>query len=395
MSEVDVRDLAREGLPRGQFPAGAHSDFRLHMAPAVLAGIADHAKADDAVEICGVLVGGWEQDEQGPYALVSDYIRCDNAASKFAEVTFTHESWAQINKEMDSKYDDKRIVGWYHSHPDFGIFLSDRDCFIQQHFFSGAGQVAYVIDPVRDLEGVFVWRNGKPTPLPHFWAGSEVRVSQAVDGERAHREGRGATMRAMNDEAAAGPPVVVERASLPLWATLLAGLGVFFMGYLYAGLLSRSEEQRMMEGTVARFFNYKILQSALPSELLDVRKTLAAIAAEFEKLPEPGAEITKERAALAAKQRLVLSDNLEVLAAKLADIQEKYTLSREEQLAYLRIYAEQERLLKSLQTPPPASTSKDSGKVPANKEAAGKEAAGGQGTEGETKDDAKQSKGDD
>jgi proteasome lid subunit RPN8/RPN11 len=391
MSEVDVRDLAREGLPRGQFPAGTHSDFRLHMAPAVLAGIADHAKADASVEICGVLVGGWEQDEQGPYALVSDYIRCDNAASKFAEVTFTHESWAQINKEMDSKYDDKRIVGWYHSHPDFGIFLSDRDCFIQQHFFSGAGQVAYVIDPVRDLEGVFVWRKGKPTPLPHFWAGSEVRISQAVDGDRAHREGRGATMRAMSDEAAAGgSSTVVERAVTPLWMTLLSGLAVFFLGYLYAGLLSRSEEQRMMEGTIARFFNYKVLQSGLPNEMLDVRKTLAAISAEFEKMPEPGAELSKEQAALAAKQRLVMSDNLEVLGTKLADIQETYAISREEQLAYQAIYAEQQRLLKALQAPPPAATPKA-----AEKEAAVKAAASGKDAVDESRNDATQSKDDD
>ena len=48
-----------------------------------------------------------------------------------------------------------RIVGWYHTHPDFGIFLSDYDVFIHQHFFSGPGQIALVIDPVRKLEGVF------------------------------------------------------------------------------------------------------------------------------------------------------------------------------------------------------------------------------------------------
>ena len=53
------------------------------------------------------------RDENGPYAVVTDYIRCDNASSKFAEVTFTHESWAQINKEMDSRFAeraDRRLV---------------------------------------------------------------------------------------------------------------------------------------------------------------------------------------------------------------------------------------------------------------------------------------------
>src|SRR5690606_7016679 len=121
------------------------------------------------VEICGILVGEWRQDEDGPFATVENYIRCDNATSKFAEVTFTHESWAKINEEMDSRFDGKRIVGWYHSHPDFGIFLSGRDCFIHEHFFGSPGQVAFVVDPVRELEGVFAWRNGKPTPMRHYW----------------------------------------------------------------------------------------------------------------------------------------------------------------------------------------------------------------------------------
>ena len=74
------------------------SAFRLHLAPEVHRGVEAHAKADSSVEICGVLVGQWGQDAQGPFALVTDYIRCDNAASKFAEVTFTHESWSQINQ---------------------------------------------------------------------------------------------------------------------------------------------------------------------------------------------------------------------------------------------------------------------------------------------------------
>ena len=89
---------------------------------------------------------------------------------------------------MDTRYADKRIVGWYHSHPDFGIFLSDRDCFIHEHFFSGAGQVAYVVDPVRDLEGVFSWQKGKPTPMSHFWVGSQIHTVQASQ-RNAAREG--------------------------------------------------------------------------------------------------------------------------------------------------------------------------------------------------------------
>src|SRR6185369_3929322 len=135
----------------------------------VHSGTHQHAAHDTSVEICGVLVGRWEKDNDGPYAVITEFIRCDNAAQKFAEVTFTHESWAQINREMDTKFQDLRIVGWYHSHPNFGIFLSDRDFFIQQNFFSGPGQIALVIDPVRKIEGVFEWRHGGTAPTPYYW----------------------------------------------------------------------------------------------------------------------------------------------------------------------------------------------------------------------------------
>src|SRR5881392_1571619 len=124
MVQLDVKDLTNEKLPTSRFPVDPRASFRLYIAPQVRLGIQQHAKADASIEICGVLVGNWYVDENGPYVAITDYIRCDNASSKFAEVTFTHESWAQINKEMDSRFANSRIVGWYHSHPDFGIFLS-------------------------------------------------------------------------------------------------------------------------------------------------------------------------------------------------------------------------------------------------------------------------------
>lgn len=60
----------------------------------------------------------------------------------------------------------KRIVGWYHSHPRFGIFLSAHDIAIQTVYFGQPWQVAYVtgarvarlpVPPRTDRE-VHVWR---------------------------------------------------------------------------------------------------------------------------------------------------------------------------------------------------------------------------------------------
>ena len=43
-----------------------------------------------------------------------------------------------------------RIVGWWHSHPNFGCFLSSIDLLTQKSFFYKSYQVALVVDPVRN-----------------------------------------------------------------------------------------------------------------------------------------------------------------------------------------------------------------------------------------------------
>ena len=43
-----------------------------------------------------------------------------------------------------------RIVGWWHSHPDFGCFLSNTDLKTQKYFFPESYQVALVVDPIRN-----------------------------------------------------------------------------------------------------------------------------------------------------------------------------------------------------------------------------------------------------
>jgi len=81
-------------------------------------------------------------------------------------VTFTHKTWDYINKIRDKAYPDYSVVGWFHTHPGFGIFLSSYDKFIQQNFFNLPWQVAYVIDPLSGQHGFFGWCNNKIEKAP-------------------------------------------------------------------------------------------------------------------------------------------------------------------------------------------------------------------------------------
>lgn len=317
MTQRDVRHLAEnQTLKEAPFPASPRAEFRVHLSPAVHDGIAEHAKRDTSVEICGVLVGDWKQDPNGPYAVVSDYIRCESATSRTAEVTFTHESWAQINQEMDSRFAESRIVGWYHSHPDFGVFLSDRDRFIQEHFFDGSGQIAYVVDPVRQQEGVFVWRDDRPELLPHYWVGDRLvarpaeRKSQAAGSAASTSRSRSAAT------VAAGRPLA---ASLDV-TRILAWLCLFLLGYLLASTTSRWERERLVQGTVAHYGVNRLMRVGLEPRLQELQQHVAEIGSDvaaFESL---------DPSAWDENQSQEFAERVESLQTSLSKVQEELGL---------------------------------------------------------------------
>jgi proteasome lid subunit RPN8/RPN11 len=62
-------------------------------------------------------------------------VRGDTAKRGSTHVTFTHETWDVIHKTMEKDHPKLDIVGWYHSHPGFGVEFSEMDIFIQKNFF--------------------------------------------------------------------------------------------------------------------------------------------------------------------------------------------------------------------------------------------------------------------
>ena len=342
MQTPDVAQLRQEKLPGGKFPADSKSDFRLHFAPEIHEAILKHAAEDTEVEICGIVVGNWGTDPDGPFASVTQYIRCDSAAKKFAEVTFTHESWDHINREMDTKYSDQKIIGWYHSHPDFGIFLSDRDQFIQQHFFSGPGQVAFVVDPVRQLEGVFVWKSGATQLLDHYWVGKQVKsIDASRRPETPKQLSMGSTGSAGAVSAAEAAPLLAASDNAWTIATRLLGwVALFLMGWMLSGLKSSWERQMIETGAVAHYGIWKGLRPALEIYLDDVEKRLDALADDVSTLSvSPPSDESKEDAAKRKKQWQELQKNVAILQQRMAEVNDSYMLSPEEQSILAQIVA--------------------------------------------------------
>ena len=323
MSQLDVRQLPdAESLAEAPFPSSGPSSFRVHLDPEVHRGVAEHAAADTSVEICGVLVGEWRKDSEGPYAVVTNHIQCEGATSKFAEVTFTHESWAQINREMDSRYSEQRIIGWYHSHPDFGIFLSDRDCFIQENFFSGPGQIAYVVDPVRRLEGVFDWRAGKPEPVSHYWGGDRIVSVQASEQPAGGVAAHSADPSEAGRESA--PAERPRRATLDV-VTVLGWLSLFLLGYLLAGAQTSWQRSRMVQGAVAHYGVHKLMRVGFEQQLKETRERLELIDEEVESLLDVDqSKLDDEQAKSFADRRQLVQQALALSRESLKKIEDTY-----------------------------------------------------------------------
>ncbi len=121
-----------------------------------------HALRDTSVELGGILLGRECVDDQTglPFVWITEALEAKHFENTQASFTYTHDSWEEITRERDRLHPELDIVGWYHTHPDFGIFLSGHDLFIHRNFFAQPLQVALVVDPIRQARGFFRWREG-------------------------------------------------------------------------------------------------------------------------------------------------------------------------------------------------------------------------------------------
>ncbi|MCX5650941.1 MAG: Mov34/MPN/PAD-1 family protein [Planctomycetota bacterium] len=114
-----------------------------------------HCGANPRNEVCGVLVGFTGEENGRRWTRIVAIIEGKHAREEQMSVTFTHETWDAVHEALSRRTDKARVVGWYHTHPDFGIFYSAPDVFVHRNFFNLEGQVGIVVDPVREERGVF------------------------------------------------------------------------------------------------------------------------------------------------------------------------------------------------------------------------------------------------
>ena len=116
-------------------------------------------KLSRASENGGYLVGHAYRLEESPeqetaagfkWAIeITDVIKSDFAKGNAVILMFTHDSWSEIKKMVDTEFYGKKLVSWFHTHlfaasETFG--LSGLDQKLHRHFFTKPWQVALLLN---------------------------------------------------------------------------------------------------------------------------------------------------------------------------------------------------------------------------------------------------------
>lgn len=141
-------------------PANARKHI-IFVRNSLLAKVKGHAQRDLSHECFGLLLGNAYSDpiRKVLWIEVQEAVAAVDTNASIVAVEVSTKEFQRLNNEVDKIWDktqgETRKIGWYHSHPNFGIFMSGTDQANQKQFYSQEWQIALVVDPVREEVGFF------------------------------------------------------------------------------------------------------------------------------------------------------------------------------------------------------------------------------------------------
>ena len=182
-------ELTENMLPQNILPIGdrVEENKNIYILQSVYKEIHKFTQNKTTNESGGMLVGTILEEFGKTNIIISGFVEAKYCEATPTTLKFTHETWEYVHKEIEKKHPGKKIVGWIHTHPDFGIFLSEYDKFIHQNFFNEDYQVAYVVDPIQKIEGFYFWINEKIEKCKGFYIYDKTgaKITVGADKEEA------------------------------------------------------------------------------------------------------------------------------------------------------------------------------------------------------------------
>jgi proteasome lid subunit RPN8/RPN11 len=124
-----------------------------------------------SIEVGGAMVGEWCADRETgeQFVVVKHVLPARFTRQGAVYLTFTQDSIVDLHDQIEKRFPGERIVGWYHTHPQMGVFLSHYDTWLHSHFFPEPWQVALVVEPFSSIAGFFIRQtDGGLDPTRYF-----------------------------------------------------------------------------------------------------------------------------------------------------------------------------------------------------------------------------------
>jgi proteasome lid subunit RPN8/RPN11 len=145
--------------------------YQVYIKKNALESLKKHLSSNTKVEQGGILLGHAYQDSSSEkiYVEITAAIAAPATIGSGAHLEFTPSSWIGIMDYAKAKHTQENIVGWYHSHPNIGVFMSGTDMRTQRAFFNHPWCLSIVYDPVREDIGYFLGKDAKKVQ-PHIYS---------------------------------------------------------------------------------------------------------------------------------------------------------------------------------------------------------------------------------
>ena len=243
---VEYKPIIENTLPQNILSIGSYveENKNIYISQPVYKKIHKFTKDKTVNESGGMLIGYTVEEFGKTNIIIEGFIEAKYCEATPTTLKFTHDTWEYCHKEIEKKYPKRKIVGWIHTHPDFGIFLSEYDKFIQENFFNQEYQVAYVIDPIQHIEGFYFWINEKIEKCKGFFiydnTGIDINVNDS-DKTKASVSGEKQS------------PFSIQNIAL----VILSIISVFMI-FSYISLNSQIEELKEQQDNIVESANYSL-----------------------------------------------------------------------------------------------------------------------------------------
>lgn len=192
LPEVKPPPLHKNMLVHGSTPAG--KEVHIIFTQPALNQIRDHSASNLYVELGGVLLGKAYQYQGKVYVEVSAALPAYSDQNGPIHFTFTADAWARLHKERNELYPSLSIVGWFHTHPNLGVFYSSDDVVVHSVAFTMPWHIGLVVDPVRKESCIFNWMENLQTeegrdlqPVGGYYEQTNIQPESVVAWEHVYR----------------------------------------------------------------------------------------------------------------------------------------------------------------------------------------------------------------